>query len=155
MNMRAALWIAAAAIALTGCSSSGSADGAASTTPDAERASITTTTTTTTTPDPRSAEALEDAGHQLDVLAAGRRDAQAWEFYSARCKAEIGDLAAYSVVLDEFFRGRTPNYESATAVVDGSSGKVISVDTDPSAPDSASLPRTWTFIDGRWQFDNC
>ncbi|MGB3485961.1 MAG: hypothetical protein WBB07_27540 [Mycobacterium sp.] len=88
-------------------------------------------------------------------MSAARQDKQAWEFYSARCQAAIGDLTQYAAVLDEFFRGRNPNYESATAVVAGSSGKVISVDTDPSAPDSASLPRTWTFIDGRWQFDNC
>jgi hypothetical protein len=149
--MRAALWIAAAAVALTGCSSSESADVATTATPDAESADA----ATTTTPDPRSAEALEYAGHRLDVLAATRQDAQAWEYYSPRCQSIIGDLTQFSAVLDEFFRGRNPNYESATAIVDGSSGKVISVDTDPSAPDSASLPRIWTFIDGQWQFDNC
>lgn len=136
--MKAAHWIAAAAVAVAACSPSESAG-----------------TGKPASQDPRSKEALEYAGHRLDVLAATRQDAQAWEYYSARCKAKIGGLAAYAAVLDEFFRGRHPNYQSATAVVDGSSGKVISVDADPSAPASASLPRTWTFIDGRWQFDNC
>lgn len=135
--MKAALWIAATAVTVAACSPSESAAGKSA------------------SPDPRSKEALESAGHRLDVLAATRQDAQAWEYYSARCKAKIGGLGAYSAELDEFFRGRHPNYQSATAVVDGSSGKVISVDADPSAPASASLPRTWTFIDGRWQFDNC
>jgi hypothetical protein len=149
--MKSALWMAAATIALTGCSPSGSV----SVPTTAESASKGANGAATTPPDPRSKAALESAGHRLDVLAATRQDAQAWEYYSARCKAEIGDLAAFSVVLDEFFRGRHPNYQSATAVVNGSSGKVISVDADPYAPASASLPRTWTFIDGRWQFDNC
>jgi len=149
--MKAALWIAAATVALAGCSPSDRADVATTAAPASESANV----ATTKTPDPRSKEALESAGHRLDVLAATRQDAQAWEYYSARCQAEIGNLTQYSAVLDEFFRGRAPNYVSATAIVNGSSGKVISVDTDPSAPASASLPRTWTFIDGRWQFDNC
>lgn len=149
--MRPALWIAAATVALTGCSASGSVDVATTFTPVSESADA----AIIAPPDPRSKEALEATGHDLDVLAASRNDAQAWEYYSARCQALIGNLTQLSAVLDEFFRGRTPTYESATAVVNGSSGKLISVDTDPSAPDSASLPRTWTFIDGRWQFDNC
>ncbi|OPX05952.1 hypothetical protein [Mycobacterium sp. AT1] len=149
--MRSALWIAAVAVAVAGCSGSESADVATTATPASERADV----ATSASPDPRSKEALESVGHALDVLAAERQDARAWEHYSARCQAMIGDLAQFSAVLDQFFRGRTPNYESATAVVNGSSGKVVSVDTDPSAPASASLPRTWTFIDGRWQFDNC
>jgi serine/threonine-protein kinase len=149
--MRSALWIAAVTAALTGCSPPESGDVATTATPASGSAGV----ATTTTPDPRSKEALESAGHRLDVLAATRQDAQAWEYYSPRCQAEIGNLTQFSAVLDEFFRGRTPNYESATAIVNGSSGKVISVDSDPSAPASASLPRTWTFIDGRWQFDNC
>jgi serine/threonine protein kinase, bacterial len=31
----------------------------------------------------------------------------------------------------------------------------MSIDDDPNAPASALTPRTGTFIDGRWQFDNC
>lgn len=150
--MRSAPWLAVVVSVLAGCSPSESGGGAATVTPGSGNADI---ATKTTTPNPRSKEALAAAGHRLDVLAATRQDAQAWEFYSARCQAEIGNLSRYSAVLDEFFRGRTPNYESATAIVNGSSGKVISVDSDPSAPASASLPRTWTFIDDRWQFDNC
>lgn len=150
--MRAAApLITAAAVALAGCSPMENTDIATTSTSAPESAGA----ATTVKPDPRSEEALELAAHRLDVLAATRQDAQAWEYYSARCQAEIGNLTQYSAVLDEFFRGRAPNYESATAVVNGSSGKVISVDSDPSAPASASLPRTWTFIDGRWQFDNC
>lgn len=149
--MKAALLIPAAAVLLTSCSSPQGAHVTTTAMPVSGTANV----ATPATPDPRSKEALEFVGHRLDVLAATRQDAQAWELYSARCQAEIGNLTRYSAVLDEFFRGRTPNYESATAIVNGSSGKVISVDSDPSAPASASLPRTWTFIDGRWQFDNC
>ncbi|MGN7780482.1 hypothetical protein ACTJJE_13295 [Mycolicibacterium sp. 22603] len=149
--MRQALWIVAVAVALTACSPSEGADVATT----AARGPNSADVATSLVPDPRSKAALEFAGHELDVLAATRQDAQAWAYYSARCQAAIGNLTQYAAVLDKFFRGRNPNYESASAVVNGSSGKVISVDSDPSAPPSASLPRTWTFIDGRWQFDNC
>jgi len=89
------------------------------------------------------------------MLASQGRAAEAYKFYSQRCKAIIGDLEAYKAELDAFFAGRNPQYTSATAQVNGSSGHVVSVDEDPSAPASAMNPRTWTFIDGRWQFDNC
>jgi hypothetical protein len=36
----------------------------------------------------------------------------------------------------------------------GSSLQVVSIDDDKNAPASALTPRTWTFIDRRWQFDN-
>jgi serine/threonine-protein kinase len=102
-----------------------------------------------------SREAVERSAHELDVLASNRQDSKAWEFYSQRCKNIIGSLENYSRELDLFFRGRSPHYESATARVNGSSAQVVSIDNDPSAPASAMQPRTWTFIDGRWQFDNC
>jgi serine/threonine protein kinase, bacterial len=102
-----------------------------------------------------SKEALEAAAHQLDVLASQGKAADAYEFYSQRCKNIIGDLDSYRAELDVFFEGRNPQYSSATAKVNGSSGQVVSIDDDPSAPASAMNPRTWTFIDGRWQFDNC
>jgi hypothetical protein len=58
-------------------------------------------------------------------------------------------------MLELFYAGRTPNYTGWTVRVNGSSGQVVTVDADPSAPASAMNPRTWTLIDGRWQFDNC
>jgi serine/threonine-protein kinase len=106
-------------------------------------------------PSPRSKEAVERSAHELDVLAASRQDAKAWAYYSQRCKDKIGSLNNYSNLLDVFFKGRTPKYESATARVNETSAQVVSIDKDPSAPASAMQPRTWTFIDGRWQFDNC
>ena len=108
--MRSALWLAVVIVVLAGCSPSDNGGVATTATPSSGSAGG---ATTTTTPDPRSKEALAAAGHRLDMLAATRQDAQAWEFYSARCQAEIGSLTRYSAVLDEFFRGRTPKYESA------------------------------------------
>jgi hypothetical protein len=66
-----------------------------------------------------------------------------------------GSVEAYGALLDAFYAGRTPNYTDWTVRVNGSSGQVVTVDSDPSAPASSMTPRTWTFIDGRWQFDNC
>ena len=105
-------------------------------------------------PEP-TAEALEQRAHELDVLAAERQDAKAFDLYSLRCQKQIGSVDQYSRVLDAFFAGRSPKYVSATAEVDGENGTVVSVDEDPSAPASAREPRTWTFIDGEWKFDNC
>jgi outer membrane murein-binding lipoprotein Lpp len=96
---------------------------------------------------PQSKEALERSAHELDVRAARREDARAWEYYSQRCKDQIGSLENYSTVLDEFFKGRAPQFGGVTANVRGSSAQVVSIDKDPNAPASAILPRTWTFID--------
>ena len=87
--------------------------------------------------------------------ASRREDAKAWAHDSQRCKDKIGGLESYSNMLDVFFAGRTPQYVSANAKVSSSSAQVVSMDKDPSAPAAAMQPRTWTFIDGRWQFDNC
>ncbi len=106
-------------------------------------------------PPPNSKEALEIRAHELDVLAS-RGDAQAaYAYYSQRCKNEIGELASYEAFLKEWLKGRNPQYSETTARVDGASGRVVSIDNDPNAPASALDPRTWTFIDGRWMFDNC
>ena len=107
----------------------------------------------TTQTDP--ASELRRAAEQLDRSATARDLETAWSFYSQRCKNEIGSIEAYGAVLDSFYRGRTPNYTDWTVRVNGSSGQVVTIDSDPSAPASAMNPRTWTFIDGRWQFDNC
>lgn len=111
--------------------------------------------TTTTTPAPNSKEALEDRAHQLDLLASKGDAAAAWEFYSQRCKNIIGNLDSYKTLLNQWREGRNPQYGGVTARVNGSSAQVVSVDNDPNAPASSMDPRTWTFIDGQWQFDNC
>lgn len=102
-----------------------------------------------------SKEALESAAHKLDVLASQGKAAEAYEFYSQRCKNIIGDLDSYKIFLESWLEGRNPQYSGVTVKVNGSSGQVVSVDNDPKAPASTMNPRTWTFIDGRWQFDNC
>ena len=109
----------------------------------------------TTTVAANSKEALETAAHQLDVLASQGKAAEAYEFYSQRCKNIIGDLNSYKAFLASWIEGRNPQYSGVTVKVNGSSGQVVSIDNDPNAPASSMNPRTWTFIDGRWQFDTC
>lgn len=118
-------------------------------------ASPAATAATTTAPPANSKEALEARAHQLDILASQGDAAAAYEFYSQRCKNIIGNLDSYKAFLTEWRKGRNPQYEGVTARVNGSSAQVVSVDNDPDAPASAMDPRTWTFIDGQWQFDNC
>ena len=111
---------------------------------------------TATPPPPNSKETLETRAHQLDLLASQGDAAAAYNFYSQRCKNIIGDLDSYKAVLTEWLRGRSPQYSNnVTAKVNGSSAQVVSIDSDPNAPANAMTPRTWTFIDGQWQFDNC
>ena len=110
---------------------------------------------TTTVAAPNSKEALESAAHQLDLLASQGNASAAYEFYSQRCKNIIGDVESYKAFLAAWLEGRKPQYSGVTVRVNGSSGQVVSIDDDPNAPASAMNPRTWTFIDGRWQFDNC
>ncbi|MGF7124536.1 hypothetical protein [Rhodococcus sp. BE178] len=98
---------------------------------------------------------LRDAAEALDLAAAAKDADTAWDFYSQRCQAEIGDVESYRRLLDAFYAGREPRPTSWTVRVIGSSGQVVTVDADPNAPAHAMEPRTWTLIDDRWQFDNC
>jgi hypothetical protein len=93
--------------------------------------SATNMSTTPSPLNPQSKEALERSAHELDVRAVRRDDAKAWDYYSQRCKGQIGSLENYSTVLDEFFRGRAPQFEGVTANVRGSSAQVVSIDKDP------------------------
>lgn len=143
--MRKILGLAVIPLALAACSSE-SSDSTTATTAK---------TTTAVRADAKSEDALKTRAHDLDVAAAQRQDEKAWGYYSQRCQAQIGDLHTYSIMLNEFFRGRNPDYTGVTVKVNGSSAQVVSTDNDPAAPASGMYPRTWTFIDGQWMFDNC
>jgi len=108
-----------------------------------------------TTSAPHSKEALEARAHRMDTLASQGDAAAAFQFYSQRCKDIIGGLDAYRTALTEWLTSHTPRYAGVTVRVSGSSAQVVSVDSDPNAPASSMAPRTWTFIDGAWHFDNC
>lgn len=80
----------------------------------------------------------------------------AWGYYSQRCQAQLGDsLETFQALMDSHYADRSPKVESVTVRVNGSSAQVVTVDNDPAAPANSMEPKTWTFIDGRWQFDNC
>ena len=133
---------------LSGCSSSSDSTTKASEPPSPAPATI-------STPAPNSKEVLEARAQQLDQLASQGEAAAAWEFYSQRCKNIIGNLDSYGIFLEQWRKGRNFQYGGVTVKVNGSSAQVVTVDNDPNAPASSMQPRTWTFIDGQWQFDNC
>lgn len=112
-------------------------------------------TTAAAAPEPNSKEALEARAQELDQLASEGKATEAYAFYSQRCKNIIGDLESYTMLLDEWRKGRNFQFGGVTVKVNGSSAQVVTVDNDPNAPASSMDPRTWTFIDGKWQFDNC
>ncbi|MGX1811460.1 hypothetical protein ACWIGI_37535 [Nocardia sp. NPDC055321] len=139
-----------AALALVGCSSQEPA-------PSPAPSSQAVTSSAAVKPSAAAADSasLRDAAEKLDRAASARDVATAWSFYSQRCKNELVSQEAYGHMLDLFYAGRNPAYTDWVVKVDGSSGQVVTVDSDPNAPASAMAPRTWTVIDGRWQFDNC
>ena len=102
-----------------------------------------------------SKQTLEERAHELDVLASQGNAAAAYEFYSQRCKNNFGNLDNYKAFLNLWLKDRNPQYSGVTVKLNGSSAQVVSIDNDPNTPASSMNPRTWTFIDGTWQFDNC
>ncbi|WP_200171098.1 hypothetical protein [Tomitella cavernea] len=100
-------------------------------------------------------EELIRSAEDLDHLAADGEAEAAWAYYSQRCKDLIGGLSSYRALLNHIFKDRTPEYGGVTVRIDGSSAQVVTVDNSPTAPAGSMDPRTWTYIDGRWQFDNC
>lgn len=131
--------LAAVAAATVGCTSG-------------ESASAESTTESPKTPPE---DALRASAMNLDNLAAEGNGEAAWVFYSQRCKNVIGGLDVYEGLLDYLYADRTPDITDTIVRVNGSSAQVVTVDSDPSAPADSMEPRTWTFIDNRWQFDNC
>lgn len=98
---------------------------------------------------------LIDSAEDLDRLAAAGKAEAAWDYYSQRCKNVIGGIDSYRATLNYIFKDRDPKYAGVTVRINGSSAQVVTVDESPTAPASSMDPRTWTYIDGRWQFDNC
>lgn len=100
-------------------------------------------------------QALEHASELLnDRILAGDADG-AWKHYSKRCRDIIGSIEIYKMMLDVKYSERQPEIVDRTVKVEGSSGQVVSLDADPNAPSWSAKPRTWTYIDDRWQYDNC
>ena len=104
---------------------------------------------------PDSKKALESTAHEYDLAASEGKVAEAYEFYSQRCK-DILDLDSYRTQLEQYFEGRDPDYVGVEAGVEGTKGWAVPIDMAPDAPrDELLAPREWTFIDGRWQLDHC
>lgn len=120
MRTWSALPVIVRAIAAGGCSS-----------PEPSAGSSVATPTPTPTIATNFKEALESAAHDLDVLASQGKAAEAYEFYSQRCKNLIGDLDSYKTFLSSWLEGRNPQYSGVTVKVNGSSGQVVSVDNGP------------------------
>jgi serine/threonine-protein kinase len=138
----------AASTGVVGCSSNNSGTASSPSAPP-------TGTATSAPPAPNSKEALEARARELDTLASQGKAAEAYTYYSQRCKNIIGDLDSYKLFLDQWRKDRNFQPGPITVRINGSSAQVVTVDNDPNAPASSMDPRTWTFIDGTWQFDNC
>lgn len=153
----AGVMAATAAVIVAGCSNGADADpspagrGAAV---SAENSSQTVTAPTGPAA-PSRGDRLIAAATDLNHRAANGDYRKAWQYYSQRCKNIIGGLESYGYQMDYLFKDRDPEWAGVTVRINGSSAQVVSVDKSATAPAGAMDPRTWTFIDGRWQFDNC
>lgn len=136
---------------LTACSTSGEVSGGA----DEPARAATTVQPAVAVDEASPEEQLRAAAKELELGIVGGDAATAWKHYSQRCRNIIGGLDAYESLMEIYYQGREPKPTDWVVKVNGSSGQVVTVDADPGAPASALNPRTWTFIDGRWQFDNC
>jgi hypothetical protein len=142
----------ALALALVGCSSEEKSEPA----PARAQAGATTSVKVATASVDKSEESLKHAAEELDNRIAARDIPGAWNLYSQRCQADMNNsLDSFKMMLDLHFEGRHPQIVDHTVRVQGSMGQVVTIDKDPNAPAHAMNPRTWTFIDGRWLFDNC
>ncbi|WP_139794586.1 hypothetical protein [Prescottella equi] len=144
--------VLAATAVLTACSSD-SEEPKAALVPD--NSTSATTNTVVDAPASSPEDQLRETAKDLELGIIGGDPARAWSHYSQRCKNAIGDLDTYRSMMEVFYKDRNPQPTEWIARVNGSSGQVVTVDADPDAPAHSMEPRTWTFIDGRWQFDNC
>ncbi|WP_138843886.1 hypothetical protein [Rhodococcus pyridinivorans] len=111
-----------------------------------------------TTPEPvtgPSEASLEAAATELNTAMAARDAEAAWTTYSQRCKDIFGSPEVFEMMLEANYQDRNPDIREVTVKVNGSSGQVVTVDEDPAATADSMKPRTWTFIDGAWQYDSC
>jgi hypothetical protein len=110
------------------------------------------TETTSVSPE----DLLRSSAEEMNQLVAAREAGRVWEFYSLRCQKLIsGGVETFRLMFDQNYRDRNLQPREVTVRVEGSYGQVVTVDPDVSAPASSMEPRTWTFIDNEWQFDNC
>ncbi|WP_138997627.1 hypothetical protein [Rhodococcus zopfii] len=100
-------------------------------------------------------DAVREAALALSAALEAGDAESAWAYYSQRCRDMFGSVETYELMMEVNYEGRNPDVESVTVRVNGSSAQVVTVDNDPAAPADSMNPRTWTFIDDRWQFDNC
>ncbi|MEV0947277.1 hypothetical protein [Rhodococcus sp. NPDC049939] len=103
---------------------------------------------------------LREAARQLDLSVVAMDRDTMWDFYTQRCKAEVGGREEWDLVVDFVFAAvdginEEPQPIDWIASVDGTSGQVITVDANSNGPYYSLEPRPWTFIDGKWQYDNC
>jgi hypothetical protein len=105
--------------------------------------------------EPTEAALRAEATKMTDALA-GHDYAAAYRFRSARCKLTLNE-DDYVASMAQLYDGRDLKSEPAriTVTTSGSTGTVTVEHSDAGAGQDDTKPKTWTFIDGQWRFDNC
>ncbi|MGQ4597601.1 hypothetical protein [Nocardia sp. R6R-6] len=102
------------------------------------------------------AAALRQEATAMNAALAGHDYAAAYQFRSARCRLTLNQ-DDYMMSMAQLYDGRDlktkPSEISVTT--SGTTGSVTVKNFDARAAQDDAKPKTWTFIDGQWRFDNC
>ncbi len=103
-----------------------------------------------------SSAALETEATKMLLAVADHDYAAAYQFRSPRCRIKVPQVD-YIASMKNLYDSRDLKTHPPKIIVtaSGSSGVVIATNTDPRANEDDPTPRIWTFIDGKWRFDNC
>lgn len=102
------------------------------------------------------AAALHAEATKMTEALASRDYAAAYRFRSARCRLTLNE-DDYVASMAQLYDGRDLKSKPAeiTVTTSGSTGTVTVKHFDARAAEDDTKPKTWTFVDGQWRFDNC
>ncbi|BDT96873.1 MULTISPECIES: hypothetical protein [Nocardia] len=102
------------------------------------------------------AAALRAEATKMTEALASHDYAAAYRFRSARCRLTLNE-DDYAASMAQLYDGRDLKSKPAeiTVTTSGSTGTVTVKNFDARAAEDDTKPKTWTFVDGQWRFDNC
>ncbi|MFI5537702.1 MULTISPECIES: hypothetical protein [unclassified Nocardia] len=100
--------------------------------------------------------ALRTEATKMTEALASHDYAAAYRFRSARCRLTLNE-DDYVASMAQLYDGRDLKSKPSeiTVTTSGSTGTVTVKNFDARAAQDDSKPKTWTFVDGQWRFDNC
>lgn len=133
-------------VCTSGCTDSSDAES------EGNGASVTVSAEATTEVDGPSEEALLET---LDAFYQTTRDGDyegTYGFYSARCQSQMSEEEFVQLLKGQYGDRDLSGQPEFLTDVEGSVATVVTKSADG---EGSMEPRTWTYADGSWRFDNC